>query len=618
MNGLTLTLLGSFQIKINGEPICGVASNKVRALLVYLAVEANRPHRRDVLAEMFWPNNPEGVARRSLKQALSNLRKSLGDREAKSPFLLIDREDVQFNSGSDHQIDVTEFATLIKAPKTHSHQRIEACPPCVDQLQQAVPLYQGRFLEQFSLPDSIEFEEWAVVNRESLQRQMSDALRTLIRCSEYHGDDSAACEYGYQLVAFEPWNEENHRELMRLLALCGQRSAALMQYQVCRRILADELEVEPAPETIELYEQIRDGAYAQPVPPLHKRYIKIGALKLRPFHLPTLVLLFTLFLILGVGLVVGFLKLNSGHLITADSKNPGTSESVVFNDANTLATSIPTAEAPIVVQSATDNTGIPQIEYQALVTLYNETGGAEWRDSTGWLSNATPCSWFGVTCSEGSVVELILTDNNLSGQIPQEISLLANLKMLNLEFNQLNGNIPPELGSLSNLESLSLSGNSRLSGSIPPELGDLTNLRTLVLSSYEGGTQLSGQIPPELGNLRWLAWLELTDSLVSGPIPPELGNLTYLRLLHLSNNPLSGTLPPELGNLVNLTSLAVGEGRNELSGPLPLSLMNLKKLTFFMFHEAALCEPPDAAFQEWLSSIDELYRTNVLCQSESK
>ncbi len=613
MNGLTLTLLGSFQIKVNEEPICGVASNKVRALLAYLAVEAGRPQRRDVLAEMFWPNKPEGVARRNLKQALSNLRKSLGDREATSPFLLIDREEVQFNSGSDHQIDVIEFAALIKTSKTHSHQRIEVCPPCVDQLQQAVTLYQGGFLEQFSLPDSIEFEEWAVLNREALQRQMSDALRTLIRCSTHHGDDGGACEYGYQLVAFEPWNEENHRELMRLLALCGQRSAALMQYQVCRRIVIDELGVEPAPETMDLYEQIRDGAYAQLVPPLHKKRVEIGILKSRPFKLPTLVLFFTLFFILGVGLVVGFLKLNSGHQAAADSENPGASESTVFNDANTLATRIPATGAPVVVQSATDETGIPQIEYQALVTVYNQTGGAEWRDSSGWLSEATPCSWFGVTCSEGSVVELNLIDNNLSGQIPQEISLLANLKMLNLEFNQLSGNIPPELGSLSNLESLSLAGNSQLSGPIPPELGDLTNLRTLVLSSYEGGTQLSGQIPPELGNLRWLAWLELANSLVSGPIPPELGNLTYLRFLDLSNSPLSGALPPELGNLVNLTSLAVGEGRNELSGPLPLSLMNLKKLRFFMFHEAELCEPPDAAFQEWLNSIDELYRSDVLC-----
>ena len=63
-------------------------------------------------------------------------------------------------------------------------------------------------------------------------------------------------------------------------------------------------------------------------------------------------------------------------------------------------------------------TQIPQKECQALVSLYNDTDGAHWFTSTGWLQNTAACSWYGVTCGEGHVTELDLRSNNLSGTIP--------------------------------------------------------------------------------------------------------------------------------------------------------------------------------------------------------
>jgi DNA-binding SARP family transcriptional activator/Leucine-rich repeat (LRR) protein len=537
---LSLNLLGAFQITLDGEPVTGFESDKVRALLAYLALEADRPHRRDALAEMLWPDRPQGVARNNLKQALANLRKVIGDREADPPFLIISRANLQFNLDSAHWVDAKECDALLVASQAHRHRLAEMCESCTHRFRQVAALYQGTFLEHFYLGDSTVFEEWALFRRERLQRQVMKALRHLTAYHERRGNYREARQFARRQVELEPWDEAAQRQLMRTLALSGRRSAALKQYQVCRRILADELGVEPANQTTELFEQIRDGEYESSDAVHRETSVEArGSLGSRPLGLPAWAMVSLASLVLGLGLSAGLLKLNS--------------------------------------RQAANQTSIPRSEHQALVTLYNETQGPGWKEANGWLSDFTPCVWFGVTCSEGTVTELTLPDNDLGGRIPPEISQLTNLTVLDLGFNQLSGPIPPGLGSLNGLRQLTLAGNIRLSGTIPPELGDLTGLEELVLSSDRGGTQLSGSIPPQLGNLRRLVLLELSNSMVSGPIPPKLGNLTNLMVLDLSFNRLSGPIPPEIGNLSNLRSLVL-HGNSQLSGPIPSELGDLVKL----------------------------------------
>ena len=163
MRDLGITLLGALNILLDGESVKGLDSDKTRALLVYLALEADQPQRRDFLAEMFWPEKPEGSGRDSLKQALSNLRKVLREHNAKTPFLLISREEIQFNSGSHFWVDVNEFRELLEHVNNHDHPDLEACQACAHWLQQAAGLYRGDFLEQFSLRDSSIFEEWILI-----------------------------------------------------------------------------------------------------------------------------------------------------------------------------------------------------------------------------------------------------------------------------------------------------------------------------------------------------------------------------------------------------------------------------------------------------------------------
>jgi DNA-binding SARP family transcriptional activator/predicted ATPase len=251
MAHLSLSLLGSFRVTLDGQPVTGFKSNKERALLAYLVVEADRPHRREVLAGLLWPDWPDREALSNLRYALSNLRQVIGDRTAEPSFLLIARATLQFNSTSDYSLDVR---ALSEVPKDEKGQ-----PVAMDQVERAVAAYQGSFLEGFSIGDSAGFEEWVLFTRERLARQAMAALQQLAASHEQRREYEQAQRWAWRQIELEPWDEAAHQQLMRALALGGQRSAALAQYETCRRQLSEELGVEPAAETTRLYEQIRDG-----------------------------------------------------------------------------------------------------------------------------------------------------------------------------------------------------------------------------------------------------------------------------------------------------------------------------------------------------------------------
>ena len=251
MHSLAVELLGPFRAACDGRPVTGLASDKVRALLAYLAVEASQPHRREKLVGLLWPDQPEQDARANLRRALANLRKAIGDTEASPPFLRISRQTLQFNSASDARIDIAAFRAALDTQGEGQDNTAG--------LEQAADLYRGPFLEGFSVNDSAEFEEWILLTRERLQRQALSALNHLASHYATQGQLDRACDYAWRQVELEPWQEKPYQQLMRLLALAGRRSEALAQYDICRQRLADELGVEPSPATTSLYQRIRQG-----------------------------------------------------------------------------------------------------------------------------------------------------------------------------------------------------------------------------------------------------------------------------------------------------------------------------------------------------------------------
>ena len=168
------------------------------------------------------------------------------------PFLSITRRMLQFNLESEAWIDVSAFAPLLELQPTARRT--------VQHLEEAVALYRGDFLEGFSLPDSAAFEEWALLTRESLARRAQGALKRLAQYYEGRGAYERALRYARRQVEMDPWGEPGQRHVMRLLALTGQRNAALAQYASLCQTLAHELGVEPEDETTALSQRIRDGA----------------------------------------------------------------------------------------------------------------------------------------------------------------------------------------------------------------------------------------------------------------------------------------------------------------------------------------------------------------------
>lgn len=246
MAQLRMEFLGGFRVSLDGTPITSFESNKVRALLAYLAVESQRPHPRESLAALLWPDWPDRAALSNLRYALSDLRKVIGDRNAEPPFLLISREAIQFNAGGDHWLDAAE---LIRVASSQD----------VEPLERAVTLYKGGFLEGFSASEAAPFEDWARLKGEQLQRCFLEILHRLASTLEAGGEYERALGYARRSVEVEPLDESGQRQVMRLLALSGRRAEALARYEACCRVLKDELKAGPSQETEDLYQLLLKG-----------------------------------------------------------------------------------------------------------------------------------------------------------------------------------------------------------------------------------------------------------------------------------------------------------------------------------------------------------------------
>ena len=255
MAQFTLSLFGTFTLKHESREIVGFESDKVRALLAYLAIASGQPHRREKLASLFWGDKPDQAARRNLSQALYNLR-SLTAPLAET-ILHATPQTIEFVPDDHFEVDVLTFERQIDVVDNHrsAHSGV-LCDDCRLRLTKAAELYRGELFAGFHISDSLQFEEWLRLKQESYQQAVNEVLFLLVDAHELQGDYPTALTYLDRLFEIDALQEIATRKIMRLLAVTGQRNAALKRYERYRQMLWDELSVEPEDETQMLYEQL--------------------------------------------------------------------------------------------------------------------------------------------------------------------------------------------------------------------------------------------------------------------------------------------------------------------------------------------------------------------------
>lgn len=253
LDHIHIRLLGPIQIERNGQPIGNLESLKALGLLCYLCRQG-KPVARQELAALFWGDKPESRGRGNLSRVLHNIGQQLPNS------LEADRRTVRFRGDERLWMDTVQMERLARSDQLHS-------------LAAATELFRGDFLEDLGLDDCPEFDFWLTTEREEWRRRVGQIYHTLIEYHTVRGEYETSLRHVNRLLELEPWQEEAHRQKMLLLHLSGQRSAALAHYERSRRVLAEQLGVDPSPETEALRQQIEElnDALTSSVRPVQSR-----------------------------------------------------------------------------------------------------------------------------------------------------------------------------------------------------------------------------------------------------------------------------------------------------------------------------------------------------------
>ncbi|MFW6174631.1 MAG: BTAD domain-containing putative transcriptional regulator, partial [Chloroflexota bacterium] len=244
---LRIYLFGGFRVVVQGRPVNDAdwRVRKAKALVKMLALERGHSLHRDHILEGLWPDMDPQAGANNLHKTLYTARRALNP---SSPigggFLRLQGDMLTLTSPDGVWVDVEAFETAAAAARQTQ---------TIDAYRSALDLYAGDLLPEDR------YEDWVAPRREEVQSTYLELLMEFSRLYEAAEQWSGAIEQLGRVIAVDPVHEQAHAGLMRLYALSGQRHQALRQYQRLQEALQRELEIEPTPETQELYRDIAEG-----------------------------------------------------------------------------------------------------------------------------------------------------------------------------------------------------------------------------------------------------------------------------------------------------------------------------------------------------------------------
>ena len=242
MNKNRFNLLGEFQyLAPNGE-YREIALAKNIGLIAILLLSREHNRSRGKIMDLLWSDRCNEQGRASLRQSLWSLKQAFG--EDANELLKADRKRIYLGidrCSSDH----ADFVTLCES----------GCPA---ELERAVSLYRGEFLEGLSIRDR-EWNNWLNNERENLQLLYTGILCKLGNLYLADGNVTRVTKIGRRLVEHDPLCEEGHRFLMMGYSMLNQRTLALKQFERYSKLVLVETEGRPGPSIHNLYEYIKHG-----------------------------------------------------------------------------------------------------------------------------------------------------------------------------------------------------------------------------------------------------------------------------------------------------------------------------------------------------------------------
>lgn len=225
---------------------------KAQEMFCYLLIHRDRPHLREIVADVLWPDSPNAQPRKCLRQALWRLQAVLDRQTARcsNPLFLVEPDWIRLNPEAGLWLDVEVFEQAFAAAQGIPGQELDT--ESVQTMQAATRLYRGDLLEGW-------YQDWCLFERERLQSMYLGMLEKLMVYCEAHGAYEDGLTYGTCVLRYDVARERTHRRLIRLHHLAGNRTAALRQYERCVAALREELDVGPSERTVALYERIRSG-----------------------------------------------------------------------------------------------------------------------------------------------------------------------------------------------------------------------------------------------------------------------------------------------------------------------------------------------------------------------